>query len=205
MEGVPFCHYHTTWLYLSISTGFSTLSIPHTLLALSIWPFKTCLEVNGTPVTTLFLLVLYRGPKEPKYNTNTYLRPLVNEMNELWKGVPMQLASGILTIVWAALICVSCDIPATRKVCGFVGHHAYHACSRCLKSFETTSFGAQTANLGHLATFNHTVKKAKKHRDASTRAKQKEIEKEHGLRYSVLLEILYFDVVRCSVIDPIFL
>ncbi len=32
--------------------------IPHTL---SIWPFKTCLEVQGTPMTTSFLLVLYLG------------------------------------------------------------------------------------------------------------------------------------------------
>ncbi len=30
----------------------------------------------------------------------------------------------------------------------------------------------------------------------------KEIEREHGLRYSVLLELPYFDVVRHSVIDP---
>ena len=58
----------------------------------------------------IILVGIIPGPKEPKYSTNTYLRPPVNELNELWTGVPMQLASGIHTIVRAALICVSCDI-----------------------------------------------------------------------------------------------
>ena len=34
--------------------------------------------------------------------------------------------------VVAALLCVAADIPATRKVCGFVGHSANKACSKCL-------------------------------------------------------------------------
>ncbi len=41
-------------------------------------------------------------------------------------------------LVRAALICVACDIPAARKVCGFV---ALKACSKCLKSFSTQNFG----------------------------------------------------------------
>ncbi len=63
-------------------------------------------------MTTSFL------PKEPKFNTNTYLRS---------EGVHMQLASGIHTIVRAALICVTCDIPATRKVALLVIQHIMHA------------------------------------------------------------------------------
>jgi hypothetical protein len=43
--------------------------------------------------------------------------------------------------VRAALICNSSDVPACRKVAGFVGHAALKACSRCLKSFPTGSFG----------------------------------------------------------------
>ena len=33
------------------------------------------------------------GPKEPKKNVNTYLQPLVNELKELWTGVPMKIAT----------------------------------------------------------------------------------------------------------------
>ena len=33
------------------------------------------------------------------------------------------------------LLCVACDIPASRKVCGFLGHSATLGCSKCLKQF----------------------------------------------------------------------
>ena len=42
----------------------------------------------------------------------------------LWQGLPMELSNGMQVFVRAALICVGCDIPAARKVCGFVGHRA---------------------------------------------------------------------------------
>ena len=71
---------------------------------------------------------------------NSYLCPLVDEL-KLWVGVVMKCSSGTPVIVRAALICTSCDIPAARKVSGFVGHSAYSACSRCLKPFPTAEFG----------------------------------------------------------------
>ena len=39
----------------------------------------------------------------------------------------------------AALLCVGCDIPAARKVCGFVGHRALKGCLKCLQFFPTTA------------------------------------------------------------------
>lgn len=38
---------------------------------------------------------------------------------------------------------VSCDLPATRKVCGFYSFSSLHGCSKCLKEFPTTSFGSK--------------------------------------------------------------
>ena len=72
---------------------------------------------------------------------NSYLRPLVDDLKQLWNGVVMQSESGAPVFVRAALLCTSCDIPASRKVSGFVGHNAYHGCSRCLKPFPTENFG----------------------------------------------------------------
>ena len=34
-----------------------------------------------------------------------------------------------------AVLCLTCDIPAGRKVCGFLGHSATLGCSKCLKKF----------------------------------------------------------------------
>ena len=44
------------------------------------------------------------------------------------------LSSVPLRVV-AALLCVAADIPTTRKACGFVGHSANRACSKCFKLF----------------------------------------------------------------------
>ena len=76
------------------------------------------------------------------------------------------------------------------------------------EGFETKSFGEKADYTGTdrnswiPCTLQLHREYAEKHKDSKFRAKQKEIEREHGLRYSVLLELPYFDVVRYSVIDP---
>lgn len=42
-----------------------------------------------------------------------------------------------------ALTCVACDIPASRKVCGFLGHKASLGCNKCYKKFNV-QFGKPT-------------------------------------------------------------
>lgn len=89
----------------------------------------------------VLLVGVIPGPKEPQHNINSFLQPLVNDLLSLWKGVRMQTNEGVEVLVRAALLCVACDIPAARKTCGFVGHSAYHGCSKCLVKFPTTLFG----------------------------------------------------------------
>ena len=139
---------------------------------------------------------------------NSYLHPLVKELNQLWDGVIMQCASGIPVVVRAALICTACDIPAARKVSGFLGHSAYRACSRCLKPFPTKAFGEKADFSG----FDRSLwpprlkeshfRHAKQHKNARLGREKKAIEREYGCRYSVLLELPYYDIVRFCVIDP---
>lgn len=38
-----------------------------------------------------------------------------------------------LEVFRGALLCVGCDVPAARKVCGFMGHASYKACSNAPK------------------------------------------------------------------------
>lgn len=78
--------------------------------------------------------------KEPSLNINSFLEPLVEDLLILWRGVESKLHSGIAN-VQAALLCVSCDSSAMRKVAGFVGHSGTKGCSKCLKSFPTAAFG----------------------------------------------------------------
>ena len=89
----------------------------------------------------VMLIGVIPGPKEPSLNMNTFLEPLIDELHQLWKGVLLKNRNGNATVIRAALISCSCDIPASRKLCGFVGHNASHGCSKCLLHFPTASFG----------------------------------------------------------------
>ena len=156
----------------------------------------------------IILVGIIPGPHEPKLTMNSYLSLLVEDLKKLWNGVIMQSESGLQVMVRAALICTACDIPASRKVSGFVGHGAYRGCSRCLKPFPTAAFGEKPDYTGIArdswpprskeAHHEHAMK----YKSENTREKQKSIEREHGCRYSVLIELPYYDVVRFCVIDP---
>lgn len=74
----------------------------------------------------MILVGLIPGPKEPSLNINAFLDPLVEELQALWDGIIMEDSSFLGHQVYrAALLCLSSDIPATRKCGGFVGHGAY--------------------------------------------------------------------------------
>ncbi|XP_066928357.1 uncharacterized protein [Clytia hemisphaerica] len=81
------------------------------------------------------------GPKEPAKHVNTFLKPIVADLLKGWNGV--MLKDGALfgkSLYKFALVCLSSDIPATRKCCGFLGFSARKGCSKCFKTFPTKKF-----------------------------------------------------------------
>ena len=64
-------------------------------------------------------------PSEPRHDVNTFLRPFVEEMLLLWNGVAVD-EDRDTCLCKMALICCSSDLPATRKLCGFVSFSALH-------------------------------------------------------------------------------
>ena len=148
------------------------------------------------------------GPSEPNLSMNSYLAPLVEELKEGWlTGFKVKTPENIPVTVRVALTCVACDIPACRKVTGFLGHHASLACSKCLKAFPV-SFG-KPINYSGFNRDNWIMRTSALHRqhcveicDATTKTGTKKLESKYGLRYSILLALPYFDPVRFSVIDP---
>jgi len=96
-----------------------------------------------------------------------------------------------------ALICGNCDIPASRKLGGFLGHSAFKGCSRYLKSFPTPVFGGPTDFSGfdrstwqpRIAANHRLHGMAWKH--AITLLDQHETEHDYGVRYTELLKLTY--------------
>lgn len=88
------------------------------------------------------------------------------------------------------LIGLSSDIPATRKAGGFVGHNASKACSRCLKHFpkigDKIDYSGFDRDSWPKCTDTEHYQQAYKTMEAKTKEARKAIEKEFGVRYSVL-------------------
>ena len=211
------------WKEFQVVDGVPFLSVPgNYALQINVdWfaPFKHTAHSEGAIYMSVLNLprkesylqenvLVIPGPKEPSLNMNTFLEPLIDELHQLWKGVLLKNRNGNATVIRAALILSSCDIPASRKLCGFVGHNASHGCSKCLLHFPTASFGDKPyysnfeKNQWIQRTIQSTKDKAKKHKEARTKAAQTEVEKNFGVRYTLLHELPYFDTVKMCCIDP---
>ena len=56
-------------------------------------------------------------PSEPSSTINSYLSPLVSDLEKLWSGVEFQIAGeSNKTVFKCTLLGVACDLPAARKV-----------------------------------------------------------------------------------------
>ena len=104
------------------------------------------------------------------------------------------------------LVCISSDIPATRKAAGFVGHKGLRGCSRCLKLFPSDA--NRVTDYSGYDRESWPQRENDKHREyaykelcGKTKADKKRIDREYGARYSVLFELPYYDCVRFVVID----
>ena len=110
--------------------------------------------------------------------------------------------NGSTAVIKAALMYVSCDIPATRQI---VGHGAIRGCSHCLKSFTCSPFG-EKVNYGGFKMEEWEGRNhywfSLKHRDAETLEQRKDIERNFGIRYSPLIHLPYYDPIRFLAIDP---
>ena len=87
------------------------------------------------------LLGLIPGPSEPPLHINTYLTPIVVDLLALWRGVSFTVADNSTATIRCALLCIACDLPAGRKVCGVLSHAANLGCSKCYCTFCSGVFG----------------------------------------------------------------
>ena len=90
----------------------------------------------------ILLVGVIPGPKEPSVSINSYLSPLVEELNYSYHtGITVSSPYNTSITIRLALSCIACDVPATRKVCGFLGHNAKLGCNKCYKQFSVSVSG----------------------------------------------------------------
>ena len=106
-----------------------------------------------------------------------------------------------------ALLGVACDLPAARKCCGFLSYSADLGCSRCFQKFSR-GFAKRNdyANFNRggwqLRTNAHHRSDVVKLLKCKSKTEQKKAESRLGCRYSVLLELPYFQPIEMLLIDP---
>jgi hypothetical protein len=57
----------------------------------------------------MLLIGFIPGPKEPDHDINSFLNPLVSELEKFWVGVEMMSSNGVAMEVRCALLSVACD------------------------------------------------------------------------------------------------
>ena len=184
------------------------------------------LTIQNLPISirnkpeNIILVGIIPGPTEPHLNLNSYLAPLVSELNVAWSSgiqVPVMIQNQQVTLtIRLALACVACDIPATRKVCGFLGHRATLGCNKCLKRFKQMIDREKASAWTNYSGFNPVLWDKRTHlehrqhceaikaafEEQGTQTSLQKEESAHGLRYSILLDLPYFDPIRYAIIDP---
>ena len=100
---------------------------------------------------------------------------------------------------------MACDIPASRKVGGFLSHSARLGCNKCLQNFSTLGSSAPD-------TYSHgtcPLRTDDEHRqlveeivNAKTKQEQEALESQSGVRYTELLCLPYYKPIEFLVIDP---
>ena len=157
----------------------------------------------------VILLGIIPGPHEPKNDINSFLKPLVHELQQFWVGINLTVCSSPsekkTVTVKGAILCVTCDIPAGRKVCGFLGHSANLGCSKCMKQFpgvvgkkDYSGFNRTEWTKRTNETHRESLFKIQK---CQTKTQQEEAESLYGCKYSCLTELSYFDAARMLCID----
>ena len=162
-------------------------------------------NIRQKPENVILLGLLPALAKEPT-SLNTFLKPIIDELKHFQKGIDLCIG-GKTVKTQVYILCTTSDIPATRKLCGFLGHSARLGCSKCLKEFSRQSSIGKTDYSGFQRSA-WPLRSNQQHRQAvssipsniSKTAKQK-FERRIGCRYSALLDLSYFDPVRYHVID----
>ncbi len=117
---------------------------------------------------------------------NSYLGPLVEDLNVGWNDGFVVKTHGDSEI--SLRICIACDIPASRKVCGFLGHNAL-GCNKC---FNNVSLGH--TDYSGFDRENWERRSCSAHRESCmTKTGMRKAESKFGVRYSLLLNLPYFD------------
>ncbi|KAJ3553937.1 hypothetical protein NP233_g12530 [Leucocoprinus birnbaumii] len=153
----------------------------------------------------MYLVGIIPGPKQPAGDAlNPYLRPLIDTLTECyehgtWFTRTYEQPAGRCSR--EALGPSIDDLPASRKISGSASHSAKRFCSQCYLMKENINNLDHSSDAWCPVTQEVYRQAAEEQRDATSKASQAKLYKQHGIRWSELLRLRYWDPTRYIVVD----
>lgn len=169
--------------------------------------YMVCLSLPAAiryKAENIFLVSIIPGPKEPNVTQlNRLLKPMVDDFLQLWNpGIRLSrtAARRFGRVVKCAIVPVVCDLPALRKTAGFAGHAAHNFCSFCRvkKADIADNFNLES---WPRRDWKEHLCEAERWKNASSSNEREKVFKRHGLRWTELLRLPYWDPTRFTVLD----
>lgn len=156
-----------------------------------------------------FILVgLIPGPKEPSLSIDSYLQPFIDELKSIYsEGLVVSTPQRTHVTIRIAVSCICCDIPATRKVSGFLSHNAKLGCNKCYKEFGISE-SYTSAGTSEYDRASWKLRTAEEHHlhckeilSQVTKSGIWAVASKYGVRYCSLLQLPYYDPIKFVAID----
>lgn len=160
------------------------------------------IEIRYKP-ENLYIAGIVPGPHEPSLERlNHYMRPLIDDMETLWRpGVHFSRSGSSLNgrHAVAAIILAACDLPAGRKLAALASCNSKkHLCSVCYCAADDIFHSDLVFTRRDVSELRCA---AERWRDATTRLERKKIFKTHGVRWSEMWRLPYWDPTQQLVVD----
>ncbi|KIJ09714.1 hypothetical protein PAXINDRAFT_57719, partial [Paxillus involutus ATCC 200175] len=145
------------------------------------------------------------GPHEPSGDQlNHFLDPLVSDMVESWdRGVQIShTTSSVDRVTRSAIACVVCDLPAARKTAQLAAATSHFYCSAC-HCYHASTLGRTDVHSPDWKLRDKDTLRlhAEAYRDATSSAERNHLFVQHGVRWSSLWRLPYWDPARQLVVD----
>ena len=169
----------------------------------------TCLNIPPlirTKAEYMYIAGVIPGPEEPHLDElNHYMRPVFKDVAVAWDrrvhySRTANYPSGKDTN--SAMALAVNDLPAARKFSQCAGHSSNHFCSRChLFGLPQTGRTDTESVDWKLKDADDMRQKAEAWKNASTQEKRDELFKKHGMRWSEVWRLPYWDPAKMLVVD----
>ncbi|PPQ89924.1 hypothetical protein CVT25_009725 [Psilocybe cyanescens] len=152
----------------------------------------------------IYLASVIPGPNEPRLTElNHYVRPVVDQFVESWeRGVRYTRTANHLTgrCTRSAIAIAVCDLPGGHKLSQTANHSSHFYCTRCT-CFHKSTLGRTDFKNWQLRDCNVLREHAMEWKNAATRKEQEHLFSAHGVRWSELWRLPYWDPPRMLVVD----